>query len=91
MTHQPSSHLAVASTSGVKGQELRPCMGDTALGIVESLGQDPYPSGTDSNITTSVASSIPLDALIPESIKQKVWVNEYIDLVQLLKPSDWGQ
>ena len=91
MNHQPSYHLPVASTSGVEGQELRPCMVDTALGIVESKGQELQPSGIHSNISTSVASSIPLDALIPDSIKQKIWANEYVDLAQLLKPSDLGQ
>ncbi|KAK2193058.1 hypothetical protein NP493_17g00011 [Ridgeia piscesae] len=34
--HQPSSHLAVATTSGVKCQEPCPCIVDAALEIVES-------------------------------------------------------
>ena len=55
--HQPSYHLPVASTSGVEGQEPRPCMVDIALGIVESEG--PELSGIHSNISISVASSIP--------------------------------
>ena len=91
MNHQPSYHLPVASTAGVEGQEPRPCMVDTALGIVETEGQELQPSGIHANISTSTASSIPLDALIPDSIKQKIWANEYFDLAQLLKQSDWGQ
>ena len=89
--HLPSYQLPVASTSGVEGQEPRPCLVDTALGIVETEGQEPQPSGIHANLSTSVASSIALDAVIPDSIKQKIWANEYVDLVQLLKPSDWGQ
>ena len=35
-----------------------------------------------------VSCSIPLVALILESVKQNIWADEYVELVQLLKPSD---
>ena len=38
-----------------------------------------------------LSSSFPIDIRVPDSVKQKIWANEYVELSQLLKPQEWDQ
>ena len=96
---------AVQST-GFEDQEPRPCAADATLGLTEGQEPrlpgitadiiiNDEPERNTQNVCSKAQdqptpSLLPLDTLIPDSVKQTTWADEYVELAQLLKPSDWG-